>query len=156
MRRSSRRLARYAALSAVVTLVAVPVSVALDPAQRPAVIRMAAAVIVGVMLIDLIRVVRALFEAQPPSAFGAALEPVTSPPSIDRGFREARDELRGGAASEIYFSRVLWPRLLALADRVPGRPSLAPPARSRVRRLLRRGPSLAALRDLIAALEGRA
>ena len=155
-RRGLRLLAQHIAFGGLVILVAVPVSFALDPAHRSVVVRLSAALIVGLILIDLIGMVRARFEAQSPSAFESALGPGAAPVVIDPHFREVRDEIRAGVASEMYFSRVLWPRLLALADRLPERPALALPARSRNRALFRRGPSVAALRRLIAVLEERA
>ena len=146
----------HAVLGGLLILVVVPLAIGLDPGRRPMVIRLAAALIVGLMLLDLVRAVRALSEAQPPSTFDAALEPMTTPVLLDPHFVDARDAIRAGAASEIYFSRVLWPRLLDLADRLPGRPVLQPPTRSRARRLFRRGPGVAALRGVIAVLQERA
>jgi len=144
-----------AAFAGLVVLVTVPISIAFDPAMRPALIRVAAALILGVTLIRLSREVGVRFEAQPRSAFEAALSPVKTPPSVDQRFLDLRDEIRLAAVSDRFFRRALWPRLLTLADRLPHHPVLVPPARSRGRRLLRLGPPVAALRDVIADLEER-
>jgi hypothetical protein len=151
-----RVLAGPAALTALVVVVTLPIAVAIEPTLRPAVIRVAAALVVGFTLMRVTGQVRARFEAEPRSAFEAALHPVRAPVSIDQRFTDLRDEIRLAALSERFFHRALWPRLLALADRLPYRPALVSPARSRIRRLLRLGPPVAALRELIAELERRA
>ena len=87
---------------------------------------------------------------EPPSAFDRALTPARAEKiPIDRQFRELLDDVRFGPTSQRYWTRVAWPRFCALAERLPGRPQLEEPARTRMRRLLGRGPSLAAVRDLV-------
>ena len=149
----ARLLGGYAAFTGIVILVTVPVAIAIDPGKRPALIRVAAAIVLAVMLIDLVRAARALVHAQPPSPFEAALLPVKPAAGIDRRFLAIRDEIRFGVTSANYWDRVLWPRLCDLANRLPGRPRLSPPARVPRRGLLRRGPRLSALRAIIGKLE---
>ena len=154
LRNNARALAGYAALGALVTLVAVPVSVAARPGDRPLVIRLAAGAILGVSLIHVRGVARRALDAQPPSAFERALDPgPPGSPAIDRQLRANLDDVRFGSASQQYWIRVVRPRLSALAARLPDSPLPEDPPRSRVRRLLGMGPSPAALRALVAKLE---
>ena len=155
-RQALRLLAGYATLGTLVGLGALPLVVAAEPANRPLVIRLAATLVLAVALAHLRGAARRAVDAEPPSAFDQALRPRRPErPEVDRRFRELLDDVRFGPASERYWSRVAWPRLCKLAERLPGRPLLVEPPRSRLRRLLGRGPSLAALRDLVARLEGR-
>ncbi len=145
-------VAGYLALVAVVALAAVPAWVYAEPAHRPAVVRLALAAVVGVALLHLSRAARAAVEAQLASEFEAALRPAPVEGRRAPAYVTLQDEIRHGVASRQYFERVLWPRLEAVAARHRGAagPALRrPPAR----RLLGRGPSLAALTALIARIE---
>jgi hypothetical protein len=142
-----------AVLGAVSMLVVVPVAIAFEPSRRMILIRLVAALIIGLMLIDLVRAVAGRVRTQPASSFDAALTAPIVQIALDPHFADARDEIRAAAASEIYFTRVLWPRLCELADRLPHRPVLERPAISRSRRLLRRGPTVADIRGVIARLK---
>jgi hypothetical protein len=149
-------LARYLGLGALVGLGALPLAVAAEPANRPLVIRLAATLVLAVALVHVRGMARRAIEAAPPSAFDRALRwRRPAPPEVDQRFRELLDDVHFGPASQRYWSRVAWPRLSALAERLPARPPLTEPPRSRLRRLLGRGPSLATLRELVARLEGR-
>ena len=151
-----RRVLGYAVLAAIVAAVALPVALAAAPVNRPLVIRVAAGVVLALILVDIRGAARATLDAAPPSDFERALRPSRiERPSVDRQFGELYDDVRFGPASQRYWSRVAWPRLCELADRLPGRPRPVEPARSRLRRWLGRGPSLAALRDAVARLEER-
>ncbi|HXJ78449.1 MAG TPA: hypothetical protein VMS64_07170 [Candidatus Methylomirabilis sp.] len=149
-----RALAAYAAFAGFVGLGALPIVLAAQPANRPFIIRVAASLVLGVALAHLRGIARHAVDAEPPSAFDQALRrrPAETP-DIDRRFREMLDDVRFGPASQRYWTRVAWPRLSELAGRLPGRSSLVEPPRSRARQLLGRGPSLAAIRDLVARLE---
>jgi hypothetical protein len=148
-------LARYLGLGTLVALGALPLAVAAEPATRPLVIRLAATLVLAVALAHVRGMARGAVEASPPSAFERALRRGRpAPPEVDQRFRELLDDVRFGPASQRYWSRVAWPRLSALAERLPARPRLTDPPRSRLRRLLGRGPSLAALRELVSRLEG--
>ena len=152
-----RRLFGYAALVTLVGLVAKPITIAAEPGNRPFVIRMAAGVLLAIILVDLRGAARRALDEQPSSTFERfGWRRPAARPSIDRQFSELLDDVRFGPASQRYWSRVAWPRLCALADRLPDRPLLVEPARSRRRRWLGRGPSLRAIRDVVARLEDRA
>lgn len=148
----------YVGLAALVCLAAVPLWFSMDEAHRPLLIRVGAAIVLAVALGQVVGAARRWVEAQPPSAFDAALAPRYAEPSIPRPFVDLVADLRFGGARESYWHRVLWPRLHALDGRVGrGRgEALAPPPRSLPRRLLHLGPSLASLRDLVARIEERA
>jgi hypothetical protein len=156
-RHTLRLLAGYAAFATLVGLGALPLVLAAEPANRPFVIRLAASLLLAVALLHIHSTARHAVDAQPPSAFDQALRRKRAErPDIDRQLRELLDDVRFGPASQRYWSRVAWPRLCGLAEQLPGRPLLVEPPRSRLRRLLGRGPSLAAVRDLVARLESRA
>jgi hypothetical protein len=151
-----RVLVGYVALATLVGLAALPITVSADPANRPFVIRLAAAVLLAVILLHIRGAAGRAVDMEPPSAFDRALRPARAEKiPIDRVFRELLDDVRFGPASHRYWTRVAWPRLCALAERLPGRPSLVEPVRSRIRQLLGRGPSFAQLRDLVSRLEER-
>ena len=154
--RRRRAALSYGALLAIVAAVTAPLSAALTPEQRPLVLRLAAALVLGVMLVDAVRLLHERLEGQPPSRLDALRAGAEPPSDVDRHLRNLRDEMRAAARSERYFRRVFWPRLEALAQRLPDPPALtiAPP--SLARRLLRRGPAPAALRDAVARLVERA
>jgi hypothetical protein len=79
--------------------------------------------------------------------------PAWAPPSFTHtAFEHFHDEIRFSARSQRYFEHVLWPRLatLARAGAGPATPIEKPPGRA-----FGRGPSPAALRALVAALERR-
>jgi hypothetical protein len=144
-------VAGYAVFIALVAGGAAPVYFILEPAKRPLVVRLAAALVMGVAVIHLMKMVRARLDARPPSDFELALEPPRREVSLDPQFVQIRNDLQFGASRSGYFDRVLWPRLVALAERPPLGPAPArlvyPPGR-----FFRRGPSLITLRNLIAAI----
>ena len=151
-----RVLVGYVALATLVGLVALPIVVSADPASRPLVIRLAVGVFLAVILLHIRGAAGRVVDMEPPSAFDRALRPTHAEKiPIDRVFRELLDDVRFGPASHRYWTRVAWPRLCALAERLPGHPQVAEPARSRIRRLLGRGPSFAQVRDLVGRLEER-
>ena len=151
-----RVLGGYAALATLIGLVALPIVVSADPANRPFVIRLAVGAFLAIILLHIRGAARRVVLMEPPSAFDRALRPARQEKiPIDRVFRELLDDVRFGPASHRYWTRVAWPRLSALAERLPGRPQLPEPARSRIRRLLGRGPSFAQVHDLVARLEQR-
>jgi hypothetical protein len=156
-RRALRVLAGYTVLATLVALGALPIVLATVPANRQLVIRLAASLVLAVALVHIRSVARQAVDEEPPSVFDRALRRrPAEKPDLDRHFGELLDDVRFGPASQRYWSRVAWPRLTGLAERLPGRPLLVEPPRSRLRRMLGRGPSLAAVRDLVARLERRA
>ena len=149
-----RVLVGYAALATLVGLAALPIAISADPTNRPFVIRLAVGAFLAVVLAHIRGAAGRAVDMEPPSAFDRALSPARAEKvPIDRQFRELLDDVRFGPASQRYWTRVAWPRLCALAERLPGRPQIVEPPRSRFRRLLGRGPSLAAVRAVVTRLE---
>jgi len=145
-------VAGYAVFLALVAAGSAPVYFVVEAPNRPLVTRLAAGLIVAVVVVHLLKRLRARIDVQVPSAFERALDPDRPQPSHDPRFVQIREELRYSASSGVYFDRVLWPQLTALADQAPRRPSrerLVKPAG----RFFRRGPSLTTLRDLMRTIE---
>jgi hypothetical protein len=134
---------RCAALGGVVLLAALPVYVYVEPPWRILVARLAVAFVLGVVLLQLRRVVAARLARDGASPLEQALTRPGSPRAVPLRFEELIDDVRATRRSRGHFERIMWPRLTALA----GRP-LAPP-----RARLGRGPSLAELRRVIADVE---
>ena len=144
-----------AALLLVIVLVAgiVLIQFLVDQPYRPAAIRLIAA---SVLLVAVFRVrafVRASTERPPAWDAERAGEARWAPASsAHTQFEHFHDEMKFSVRSQRYFEHVLWPRLCELA-RVGGEPAAwldRPPGRR-----FGRGPSLEALRVLIASLERR-
>jgi len=135
-------LIRCAVLGGLVLLATVPVYIYVEPPWRAAVVRLAAALVLGAALLQL------------RSAFAGRLEGGASPldesrerswpePGVPLRFLDLMDDVRAALRSRRHFDKVLWPRLAALASRPLARPPLRPG----------RGPSLASLRDVITVIE---
>jgi hypothetical protein len=146
-RRAEERLgpvaARSAVLAGLVVLVAVPVYAYVEPPWRPLVARLAAALVLGVGLLQLRSVLVARIRADGLSALDAARGRRVPEPGVPHHFLDLVGDVRAALRSRRHFERVFWPRLAALA----GRPLPPPPLRPG------RGPSLAGLRATLAALE---
>ncbi len=151
-RRRRGIVAGYAVLLAAVGLAATPAYVYAESPNRPVIVRLAIAVVVGVVLLHLLRITRARIAAQAPSAFEAALVPARAELRLAPLFVALRDEIRFSVAHQRYFEHVLWRRLLELTAGRRGRSSDGWPAKP-PGRLLGRGPSLATLRRLIDEIE---
>jgi len=121
-----------------------------DQSYRGAAIRLVAAVVLLLAIGRIRAFVRSAVEW--PSAWeDRAGEPAWAPPAHGQ-FEHFHDEIRFSARSERYFDHVLWPRLNELASEAIDSPArLVRPAGRR----FGRGPSLAALRALLDALERR-
>jgi hypothetical protein len=145
--RPARRLVARGLLALLLVLVAIPVYLVLKPSWRPAVVRLACALIVAAGCVQARRRVRQSIGEHAPSALDTP-PPPSPAPEMDQHFIRARDDIALSTRSRPYFDRVLWPRLLALAGG-----NLEPPAGRRWIR--RRGPSPAALAKLIAEVERR-
>ena len=146
MRAERRPLAttgRYAILVGVVLLAAVPVYVYLEPNWRALFARLAAALVLGVALLELRGILAERVARPGASALDAARIPAAVEPAAPHRLLELAGSVRAGLRSRRHFEHVLWPRLVALARR----PLVAPPSRRG------RGPSLAGLRNLIATME---
>lgn len=143
-------VAGYLVLLVVVAIVTVIVYRFAEPAYRPPVVRAAAGLVLGVVLLHARGLVRQSLESDPPSLFDAALARVPAVPVLDRLFEQLRSEVTFGTRSVSYFEHVLWPRLARLYAGVGGDGALAKPPGWR---WLGRGPSLAALGEVVAAVE---
>ena len=136
---------RCGGLSLVVCLGALPVYVWVEPSWRGLVARLACAIVLGVALLQLRQVLTEHLAAGGGSALDAARLQRGAEAAVPHHFVDLASDVRMALRSRRYFETVLWPRLEALA----GRP-LVPPARRRGR-----GPSLAGLRAVLAAIERR-
>jgi hypothetical protein len=146
MRAESRPLAttgRYAALVGVVLLAAVPVYIYLEPHWRALFARLVAALLLGMVLLELRSILAGRILRHGTSPLDAARTPSIVQPGAPHRLLELTGSVRAGLRSRRHFERILWPRLTALA----GRPLVPPPLRRG------RGPSLARLRDLITTIE---
>lgn len=146
-------VAGYAALAALLGLAGTPAYAYAQPATRPLVVRLAVGILLGVALLHVGREVRDRLRPAARSPFERARRLRRPAPELPPVFRKLRDEFTFSQASQGYFAHILWPRLLALAERRAAAPALDGPPRPAWRRLLRRGPSLAALRTVITRIE---
>ena len=146
--RSLRRLAGRGLLGLLAVLVAIPAYLTLDVAWRPIVLRLACALIVVAACMHVRQRLRPALEEHAPSVLDEP-PPLPPEPSLDGRFQRLRDDLVYGSRSQLYFDRVLGPRLRDLA----GGTLAMPPERRWIRR---RGPSRRELGALIAEIEERA
>lgn len=136
-------LARYAALAGIVLLAAVPLYFYLEAPGRGLVPRVAAALVLGIALLELRTLVALRLAAQGGSALDAALVPAPADDGVPHRLRETESSLRAALRSRRQFERVLWPRLTGLARG----PLPAPPARRG------RGPRISDVEALVARIE---
>jgi hypothetical protein len=148
-----RVLGCYLLLLVLVGLVGTPIYLLTEPSNRAIVVRLATAVVLMVALLHLRGVARRQISAQAPSSFDRAMHGNPVEPHWAPLYVKLRDEVRFSMASQPYFANVLWPRLQALRARRLGRAPGTDPAMPAGRRWLRRGPSLATLRDLTGRIE---
>jgi hypothetical protein len=146
------RLIGSAAFVTVVSIATVPVYLGVEPRYRPLAVRMFVALIAAVTLPRVLKMARSHIEHGASSAFHVALDRPRPVARLDRSFLQLRDEVHFSTMSARYFEQGLWPRLVALraASSTRAAEELSkPPAR----RFPRRGPTRAALADVVAALE---
>ena len=136
---------RSAALGGVVLLVCVPVYVYVEPSWRPLVARLACAFVLGVTLLQLRRALLEGLADLGASGLDAARGRREPDPGVPHHFHDLASDVRTATRSRRYFDKVLWPRLEALSSGPLPRPTARPG----------RGPSLASLRRVIAAMEKR-
>lgn len=147
-RRWREAFARCVAWTLVVGAVAYPVYLTVPDEHQGFVVRVAAAAILGTVLMQIQKRVRSELDDQAPSRFDMAQEIRQRPNKIDPHFSKLETELRHSLQSRQYFDRVLWPRLLGIGERqgvILKRPRLRWPAT--------RGPSLGDISELISNLE---
>jgi hypothetical protein len=144
---ADRSLARIAVRGAVlgggVFLAAVPAYVYVEPAWRPVVARLAAALVLGTLLLRLRRMLVEYLQRGRASALDEAHARRGPGPGVPHRFLDLMNDVRAARRSRRFFEQGLWPRLAALASA----PLPQPPARRG------RGPSLASLRRILDALE---
>jgi len=144
--RSLGRVAlRSAVLAGVVLLVMVPVYVYVEPSWRAFVARLACAFVLGVALLQLRRALLDRLADLGGSGLDAARGRREPEPGVPHHFHDLASDVRTALRSRRYFDNVLWPRLQALTPDPLPRPAARPG----------RGPSLASLRRVIAAIERR-
>ncbi len=149
-----RLLLGYLLFTGLLALALTPLYFLVEPMHRPLVVRLGAALLTAIALIHLRRIARETLDAQPASAFERALLPPPTEQHIAPLFLKLRDEVRNSTTDQRYFEDILWSRILRILRERREGPSAAPEM-PQGRRLFRRGPSLAALRDLIAQIEER-
>jgi hypothetical protein len=135
--------ARCAALAGVVLLAAVPVYLWVEPSWRSLVARVASALVLGVALLELRRALAGRLHDSGAFALDSARGLRRPEPGIPYQFLQVANDVRAALRSRHHFDKVLWPRLAALVSF----PLVRPPGRAG------RGPSLASLRKVIAAIE---
>ena len=118
---------------------------AVAPPNRPIVIRLAVAIVVGILLVHVWRHFRGDPRWDPASPFENALTRQPATPKLDLAFVKLRDELESARRSRSYFEKVLWPRLRTLAQSRGHIDAPIAPERSR----LGRGPSFRTIHRLI-------
>jgi hypothetical protein len=143
-------VAGYVILSVAVAILTTIMYRFAEALYRSAILRATAGVVLGVVVLHVRALVRHSLESEPWSIFDAALAPAPRPPVVDRLFEQLRSKVKFSVRSANYFDHVLWRRLRALHRAVGGDEPLAEPPRGR---WLRRGPSPAALADVIAIVE---
>lgn len=149
-----RLLLGYLLFTGLLALALTPLYFLVEPVHRPGVVRLGAALLAAIALIHLRRIAREAIEAQPASAFERALQPPPTERHIAPLLLKLRDEVRISTTDRRYFEGTLWARILRILRERSGGPSAAPEM-PRGSRYFRRGPSLTALRDLIAQIEER-
>jgi hypothetical protein len=136
---------RGSVLAGVVFLAAVPVYVYVEPSWRTLIVRLAAALVLGVTLLQLRRALVDHLARGGASALDQARTRRGPAPIVPHHFVDLMGAVRAGVRSRRHFEEGLWPRLQALTAR--------PLLRPRLRR--GRGPSLASLRAVLDDLEQR-
>jgi hypothetical protein len=145
-------MAGYAAFFAVLAPLTAFLYDSAAAADRPMVVRVAAAFAVAVGILHLRAYFRGDPRWEPPSPFVDSLNLPPIEAKLDPGFSKLRDDVANASKSMSYFDKVLWPRLNALA-RAGGLDGDLPRPDGRGR--LGRGPSHQALALLIRRLEER-
>jgi len=149
-----RLLLGYLLFAGLLAVALTPLYFLVQPAHRAGVVRLGAALLAAIALIHLRRIAREAIEAQPASHFERALQPPLTEQHIAPLLLKLRDEVRISTTDQRYFEDILWSRILRiLRGRAEG--STAAPEMPHGHRFFRRGPSLTALRDLIAQIEER-
>jgi hypothetical protein len=145
--RADRRwllLGADAALVGLVVLVTAPIYTLVDARWGTLVLRLAAALILGILLLEVHHAIVRRIQRDVPSSFDAALARPGAEPLGDRRLAQLEATVNAAVRSRQAFLEELWPRLTVLAG-----PRLTPPKPRR----LGRGPSLRDLRAVVEAIE---
>jgi hypothetical protein len=134
---------RWAILGGIVLMATVPIYVFAEPPWRLLIARSATALVLGLALLQLRRALADRLERGGAWALDEAHDRSGTQPDVPYRLLELVRDVRAALRSRRHFEKVLWPRLAALTRH----PLVRPPGR------LGRGPSLAALRDVIAVIE---
>jgi hypothetical protein len=154
---SSREPGRAALIGPGVVLAAllvtglVLIDLFVDEASRTTLTRLLTAVVLALAALRVRTLVRWILAREERSSFDVG--PATTPGPDRSRFHQLHDEVRFSARNRRYFDLVAWPRLVGLAQAEMGAAAASlekPPSRS-----FGRGPSLAALQKVIAAIEAR-
>lgn len=129
---------------AVVALATVPAYVFVEASWRPLVVRLAAALVLGVLLLQVKNAVLERVTRDRPSAFETAAITPTVESRVDSHLVNLETAVRASVRDRRSFERMLWPRLCAFA-----RAPLTAPAPRR----FGRGPSLDDVRTVVETLE---
>jgi hypothetical protein len=143
-------IGRYLVLLAVLALLASWIYVAADPDWRPTVLRLAVAAFVSVILIHLYRHLRRQLDEAPSSEFDQARLRPPADPMVPSRILRLQESVQYSVRSQRYFRQILWPRLVQLAEERGLRDRLEEP---RGRPWLRRGPSLAAISEVVRRID---
>ena len=145
--RAERPLVRISAgwvvFGGLVLLAAVPVYVFVEPPLRALVVRLAAALVLGPVLLELRRLLAERLANLGASKLDEAGRRQWPEADIPLRFQDLMLDVRATLRSRRHFEKVFWPRLTGLT----ARPLVRPPVRPG------RGPSLASLREVIADIE---
>jgi hypothetical protein len=132
----------------VVIAFAYPIYVSVAHERQGLVVRLAAASILGIALLQIHKRLRRDLDGQPPSRFELARQTRPPPFKIDPHLAKLRGEVQHSLKSRHYFDDVLWPRLVALGTR-RGSILRPPPPRWPAAR----GPNLRQIADLVSTVE---
>jgi hypothetical protein len=141
----ARLAVRGAVLGGLVLLATVPVYVYVEPAWRALVARLASALVLGVVLLQLRRALIDRLEAAGESALDEARVRRRPEPGVPHHFLDLMSDVRTALRSRRYFDEVMWPRLTTFTTATLERPPTRPG----------RGPGRAVLRALLDAIETR-
>lgn len=138
------------AWAALAGTVAYPLYVWVANAYQALVMRLAAAVILGIAIRQIHIRMRGDLDAEPQSRFDLARKPRARVVVIDPRLQKLYGEVLRSAKSRRHFDTVLWPRLLALAQRLGVTLQSVP-----VRWPAPRGTALSTIAKLLSSLERR-
>ena len=139
-------LARYVVLLVVLGVIATATYSAVDADDRPLVLRLAVAAFVAVVLLHIHGHFRQRLEWAGSSAFDQARQGKPAEPKVATMVMRLKEQLQHATLSQRYFKESLLPRLTRLSE---ARGTQQPLPDLPGRRWRRRGPTLAAIGELV-------